>query len=294
MRILILGGNGMIGHQLFKHLQSKHEVRVTLRREEVEYSDISFLNNKNAYFNLDVRNFEKLEKVFADFRPEVVINAVGIIKQKGLAKEKLPCIELNALFPHKLANLCASFDSRLIHLSTDCVFSGHKGNYTENDLCDAEDIYGKTKYLGEITDDPNCITLRTSTIGLELGRSSAKHGLLEWFLAQQGEIHGYQQAIYTGLTTIEFARVVECVIMEHKKLSGLWHVASTKPVNKYELLLLLATKLNRKDISIVPDNDFICDRSLNTTAFKEATGYVSPSWDIMLDELAATINKRRG
>ena len=292
MRILILGGDGMIGHQVFEYLLPRHDVRATLHRTENDRKDKGKFNGSNTYFGVDVNVDDRWTEIFTDFKPDVVINAVGIVKQSQLAKKSLICIKTNALLPHRLVDICKLFNARLIHLSTDCVFSGRKGNYTESDIADAEDLYGRTKILGEIIDDPNCITLRTSTIGLELGPISDKHGLVEWFLSQKRKISGYHRAIYTGLTTIEFSRVIELVITKHKQLSGLWHVASADPINKYDLLSSLSDKLDRRDVDILINDGFICDRSLSAKAFEKETGYCSPGWDVMLDELAGMIKKR--
>ncbi|MDQ3911555.1 MAG: SDR family oxidoreductase, partial [Actinomycetota bacterium] len=222
MRILILGGDGMLGHRLLMHLQDRHETKVTLRRELAAYERYGLFTLENSYWGVEAKDTERLLEVMGDFRPEAVVNAVGIVKQRGAAKEAIPSLEINALLPHRLALLCRAAGARLIHLSTDCVFSGRKGNYTEDDIPDAEDLYGRTKLLGEVT-DAGCITLRTSIIGLELSRRT---GLIEWFLAQRGEIRGFTKAIYTGLTTAEMSRVIERVLVEHPHLSGVWQVAS--------------------------------------------------------------------
>ena len=183
MRILIMGGDGMIGHQLLRQWRARHDVRVSLRRDLSAYTECDGLFTvNNAHYGIDIARSDDLISVFAEFRPEAVINTAGIVKQQAAAKVSIPSIEINALFPHKLARLCKAAGARLIHLSTDCVFSGKVGNYLETDMADAEDLYGKTKYLGEVHDD-HCLTVRTSAIGSELSR---KVGLLEWFLAQKG------------------------------------------------------------------------------------------------------------
>lgn len=287
MRILILGGDGMLGQQLWHHFAGRHEARVTLRMGIEAYSGLGVFDADHAFAGIDVRHEDDLLRVFAEFRPEAVINAIGIVKQRDEAKAALPSLELNAVFPHRLSKICGAAGARLIHMSTDCVFSGRKGAYTEADPSDAEDLYGKTKFLGELHDE-HCVTLRTSIIGLELRR---KAGLIEWFLLQQGGIRGFRRAIYSGFTTAEMARVIERVLLEHTGLHGVWHVAST-PISKYELLRMLAEKIERTDVDIEPDDSFVCDRSLDGTRFTEATGYAAPSWDTMLDELAQQIRQR--
>jgi dTDP-4-dehydrorhamnose reductase len=288
MRILILGGDGMLGHQLMLHLQAKHQVAITLRKEASSYSHLSIFKDIKKYTSIDISHPSRLIDVLADFQPDAVINAVGIVKQRPTALESIPSIETNALFPHRLGVLCKAAGARMIQFSTDCIFSGKKGMYTEEDLSDAEDLYGKTKYLGEVHDS-HCVTLRISTIGPELNGCK---GLIGWFQNKQGIIKGFKNAIYTGLTTLELNRLVEKILIMHRSLSGLWQVASS-PISKYTLLQCLATKLNRTDITISPDEDFICDRSLSNEKFFNQTGYEPPSWDVMLSELAETIQNNK-
>lgn len=287
MRILILGGDGMLGHQLLKSFVKQHNVAITLRRDLGDYPSPVFDKTIQIYYRIDVCSTDRLIEVFADFRPEVIINAVGIIKQRDEAKASIPCLEINALLPHRLSVLCNIVGARLIQISTDCIFSGKKGDYTEDDFPDANDLYGRSKYMGEVH-EAHCITLRSSIIGLELARNKS---LIEWFLAQKGTIKGFRKAIYTGITTMEMARVIKLVIIHYPKLFGVYHVAS-EPITKYHLLSKLAKKLHRTDIIIEPDDDFVCDRSLNAERFKYKTNYVAPNWDEMLDELVDLINLR--
>jgi len=219
----------------------------------------------------------------AEFQPDVVVNAIGIIKQRNTAKESIPSIEINSLFPHRLALICETGNAKLIHLSTDCVFSGKKGNYREGDTADAEDIYGKTKLLGEVTGE-NCMTLRTSMIGPELHR---KKSLLEWFLAQKGTIKGFIRAIFSGFTTFELSRIIERLIVEYPTFHGLYHV-SADPISKYELLSMIKQKMHLS-VHIEPDTDFTCDRSLDSSRFKQDFQYSPPSWADMVDELCNRI-----
>ncbi len=287
MRVLILGGDGMLGHRLFEHLRENHEVRVTLRRELAAYERYGLFGPKNSYAGAEARDASRLLEVVADFRPEAVVNAIGIVKQRPAAEEVIPSLEINALLPHRLAVLCRAVGARLVHMSTDCVFSGRRGNYTEKDVSDAEDLYGKTKFLGEVH-DPGCVTLRTSIIGLELSRKS---GLIEWFLAQRGEIRGFTRAVYTGLTTAEMSRIIERVLVEHPNLSGVWQVAS-EPINKHDLLVKFSKVLGRQDVSVKPDDSVQIDRSLSGVAFEKATDYHSPGWDEMLTELGVEVRRR--
>ena len=288
MRVLILGGDGMLGHQLLGTLSGDHEIRVTLRREEDAYRAHRRFDGGNAFFGVDVRDHDRLLDVFAGFRPQAVVNAAGVVKQRPEAKDPMTSLEINALFPHRLARLCAAAGARLVHLSTDCVFSGRKGSYRETDLPDPEDLYGRTKLLGELREAP-ALTLRSSIIGLEIGR---KQGLVEWFLASRGAVRGFRRAVFSGLTTQEMARLVGRLLVAHPDLSGLFHVAST-PIDKYTLLSRLARALGRDDVQIEVDDGLACDRSLSPEAFRGATGYVAPSWDDMLRELAAAIRPRK-
>ena len=279
MRILILGGDGMLGHQLLDYLQPRHDVKVTLRQDISVYSSFGQFSWDNSYDGIDVRSLERLVEVMADFRPEAVINAVGIVKQRPDAKESIPSLEINALLPHRLALLCKGIGARLVHLSTDCVFSGKKGNYSEKDLSDAEDLYGKSKYLGEVHDN-NCLTLRTSIIGRELSR---RKSLLEWFLAQSGTVKGFAKAIYSGFTTLEMSRIIERLLLEFPDAAGVYQVSS-EPINKYELLLMFRDILGH-DIEVLRDETFCCDRSLDSSRFRREFNYVPPSWTSMIEEL---------
>jgi dTDP-4-dehydrorhamnose reductase len=279
VRILILGGDGMLGHQLLTHLQPRHDVRCTLRQDLSAYNGLGLFNTQNAYAGIDVRTLERLVEVLADFRPEAVVNCIGIVKQRSTAKESIPSLEINSLLPHRLAVLCKAIGARLVHLSTDCVFNGKKGNYLESDISDAEDLYGKTKFLGEVHDEI-CLTLRTSIIGWELSRHKS---LLDWFLAQKGSVKGFKNAIYTGFTTLEMGRIIEKMLMDYPEAHGIYQV-STEPINKYELLLLFREKLGH-DIEILPEETFYCDRSLDSTRFRKEFNYSPPSWPAMIEEL---------
>lgn len=276
----------MLGHQLLRQWRARHDVRVTLRREPQSYAGVRLLADSHAYYGVDAVRIDDLVGVLSDFRPETVVNAVGIVKQQSAAKESIPSIEINALFPHRLAVLCKAVGARLVHMSTDCVFSGKKGNYRENDLSDAEDLYGKSKYLGEVHES-HCLTLRTSIIGTELYR---KKSLLEWFLAQTGTVKGYRQAIFSGFTTIEMARIIERLLEQFPNASGLYHVSSA-PISKFDLLMKIKDKLGLS-LPITSDDSVVIDRSLDSSRFRREFGYVPPVWDEMINELASDI--RRG
>jgi dTDP-4-dehydrorhamnose reductase len=283
MRILILGGDGMIGHQLFKHLGRRYDVRVTLRQRFSAYSEFGLFDKESAYTGIDVRSIEHVREVLVDFQPRIVVNAVGIVKQRRAAKESIPSLEINALFPQRLALLCKEIDARLVHMSTDCVFSGKKGNYQESDPSDAEDLYGRTKYLGEVQ-DTRCLTLRTSIIGKEFSR---KLGLLEWFLAQGGVIQGYRKAIFGGFTTLEMSRIIEKILVDYPEKEGLYHVSS-EPISKFDLLMLIKERLGLS-MEIIPDEKVQYDRSLDSTRFRREFNYTPPTWEEMVEELCKSL-----
>lgn len=276
----------MLGHQLLKHFGSRHQVRVTLRQGASSYAHYHMFNTNNAYYGIDVRHTDSLRAVLNEFRPLAVINAVGIVKQRPSANESIPSIEMNALFPHRLALCCSAIGARLVHISTDCVFSGRRGNYRETDEPDANDLYGRSKVLGE-THDAHCITLRTSIIGCELAR---KKSLLEWFLTQQRPIRGYKHTIFSGFTTIELARIIERVLVSRLQISGVYHVSSD-PISKYDLLMLVKRKL-RRAIEIIPDYEVRLNRSLDSSRFRTEMGYTPPSWETMVEELASAVMER--
>jgi len=288
MRILILGGDGMLGHQLLLSWRERHEVRVTLRGAPPDYEHYGLFSRDNAEYHCDVRDFDTLAGKIRAWRPEAIVNAVGIVKQRSEASNAILSLEVNSLLPHRLSRLSGEIGARLVQISTDCVFSGKKGMYCEDDLEDSRDLYGRSKLMGEVH-DPQAVTLRTSIIGLELSR---RKSLVEWFLAQTGEIRGYSRAIYSGFTTMEMARIIERVLLRHPDIHGLWHVASS-PISKYDLLRQLSERLHRQDVRILEDDSFVCDRSLDASRFNAATGYSPPSWARMLDELAEMIRERQ-
>ncbi|MBU1281941.1 MAG: SDR family oxidoreductase [Gammaproteobacteria bacterium] len=274
MRILVLGVTGMLGQAVFRAFaaDASHETWGTLRssgalRHFPQDSHVRLL------CGVDVLDQDALVAVLGNVKPNVVINCVGLIKQLADAKDPLTALPINAMLPHRLARLCELAGARLIHVSTDCVFSGRKGLYAESDLSDAEDLYGKSKYIGELHDLPHAITLRTSIIGHELGSAYA---LVDWFLAQQGEVRGFTKAIFSGLPTVELARVMKDFVVPHPKLSGLYHVAA-EPIDKFRLLSLVATQY-AKQIGIRPDDALVIDRSLDGSRFAQATGYLAPEW----------------
>lgn len=277
MRILVLGASGMIGSTVLRVLSEKKDWKVfgTIRNGDVRRFFSSQIAER-LIDGIDVEHPDVLMKVLDDIRPDVVINCAGLTKHKPEADDPLISIPINTLMPHRLAGLCKLIGARLVHVSTDCVFSGEKGNYKEDDFADARDVYGKSKALGEVL-YPHVITLRTSTIGHEL---QSCYGLLDWFLSQEGRCKGYTRAIFSGLPTVIFAQVIRDEVVPNVELSGLYHVAA-KPINKFDLLNLIANVYG-KQIEIVPDDNFVIDRSLNADNFRAATGYIAPEWIDMI------------
>ena len=284
MRVLVLGVTGMLGGAVFRAFNGDptHSVWGTLRSSAglKYFSDVEL---SSLLPGVDVLDQDALVAVLSSVRPDVVINCVGLIKQLADAKDPLSALPINALLPHRLARLCDLLGARLIHVSTDCVFSGRKGGYLESDLSDAEDLYGKSKYIGELHDSPNAITLRTSIIGHEL---SSSYALVDWFLAQDGAIRGFSKAIFSGLPTVELARVMKDFVLPHPELNGLYHVAA-EPIAKLDLLELIANQYG-KAIEIRPDPSLVIDRSLNSERFTQATGYKAPSWPQLIELMHAT------
>lgn len=227
---------------------------------------------KKIITGVDVTNQDSLVKLFAEVKPDVVINCVGLVKQLAEVDDPLIALPINAMLPHQLAHLCGVYGARLVHISTDCVFSGTKGNYLETDVSDANDLYGKSKYLGEV-DYSHAVTLRTSIIGHEL---QSAHGLIGWFLSQKQQCKGYTKAIFSGLPTVALAQIIRDFVIPNPALSGVYHVAA-EPISKYDLLSLVADVYG-KAINIVPDDHVVIDRSLNAEKFKHATGYTAPKW----------------
>jgi len=287
VKVLVLGGDGMLGHQLVRLLAPRHQVWATLHGPLAAYAADGLFDAGNAIPDVDVTDFSRLADLVGDVAPEAVVNCVGIVKQRQEAREPVTSILVNALLPHRLHEICAASGARLVQLSTDCVFSGRKGGYSEADMPDPVDLYGRTKLLGEVEEAP-AVTIRSSMIGLELRRRT---GLVEWFLAQHGRVRGFTRAIYSGLTTAEMARLIERLLTAHRELHGTWHVAA-EAIDKHALLTRLAALLGRRDVEVVPDDGFACDRSLDGSAFTAATGYRAPSWEAMLGELAAEIAAR--
>lgn len=273
VKVLVLGATGMLGNAVLRlFAQSPRYEVVGSARSTASGRLLPQELAERVICGVDVEHTDSLIGLFAKARPDVVINCIGLVKQLAEADDPLAAIPINALLPHRLARLCETAGARLVHMSTDCVFSGTKGMYTEADVSDANDLYGRSKYLGEV-DYPHAITLRTSIIGHEL---SGTHSLVGWFLAQQAGVKGFRRAIFSGLPTVELARVIRDHVVPHPELHGLYHV-SAEPINKFDLLTLIAKDYG-KTIDITPDDNLEIDRSLNSSRFREATGYQPQPW----------------
>ena len=273
VRVLVLGASGMLGNAVLRlFAQSPGYEAIGSARSSGVLRLLPDGLRDIVLCGVDVESFDSLTRLFVNARPDVVINCIGLVKQLAEADDPLSAIPINALLPHRLARLCDVAGARLVHMSTDCVFAGTKGMYTEADMSDAKDLYGRSKYLGEV-DYPHAITLRTSIIGHEL---SGAHSLVGWFLAQQGSVRGFRHAIFSGLPTVELARVIRDHVLPHPELHGLYHV-SAEPINKFDLLTLVA-KAYGKTIAITPDDKLAIDRSLDSSRFREATGYQPEPW----------------
>lgn len=273
MRILVLGASGMLGSATIRALSNggRHEVFGSFRSASA-LRHFSTLPSERLITGIDVENTDALLHLFQCVRPDAVINCIGLIKQLAQANDPLVALPINALLPHRLARLCALVSARLVHVSTDCVFSGNKGLSTEQDFPDAIDLYGRSKLLGEV-DYPNAITLRTSIIGEEL---DSAHGLVGWFLSQQQGVRGYTRAMFSGLPTFELARVIDEYLLPRPELHGLYHVAAD-PISKYDLLQLVNSTYG-KSLKIEPDEALVIDRSLDGSRFAAVTGYKAAPW----------------
>jgi len=282
MKVLVIGGGGMLGHKLVQSFRGKFDLYTTLRSELSKYENLKIYEAGKTFPNVDIDDHKSLEIILECLKPEVVINAVGIIKQIPSSRSVIETLSVNSIFPHRLAEITQRMAIRLINISTDCVFSGKKGKYIETDVADAEDLYGKSKNLGEVIEG-NCLTIRTSIIGREL---NTQHSLVEWFLSNEGGVvRGFSNAVFSGFPTLVLAEILANVISEHQELRGLYHVSS-EAINKLDLLRLLKNAFGA-NIEIGPETSFVIDRSLNSSKFRAATGFISAGWEQMIDLMAA-------
>ena len=282
VRVLILGGSGMVGHRLWLECRQRFDTFVTLRGPLRSYPGALLFEPHRVVDGADLTDDATLHSALRRVEPDVVVNAAGLVKQRPSGQEPLAAIAVNALLPHRLAALCAPEGTRLVQLSTDCVFSGRCGNYSETDLPDPVDIYGRSKLLGEVA-GPRQLTVRHSVIGREL---SGRSGLLEWFLANRGgRVRGFTRAVFSGLTTLELAKTIVRILEEQPSLEGVWHVAGPA-ISKHDLLVSLRGAFGIP-VEIEPDETTVVDRSLNDLPFRAATGFRRPTWDEMISALVA-------
>jgi dTDP-4-dehydrorhamnose reductase len=277
MKVLVFGASGMLGSAVVRVLgrDTRFEVAGTVRTSDLDLRDHEA--RIKVVPGVDVLNTDDLAAAISAIRPEAIINCVGVVKQKSEANDPLVAVPINTILPHRLARLGQLVGARLVHVSTDCVFSGSRGLYQESDTPDATDLYGRSKLLGEVVDAPNAVTIRTSIIGPEL---HTRHGLLEWFLSQKDRIYGYSGAIFSGLPTVILAEIIRDLVLPNVEFRGLYHV-SADPINKFDLLRLFS-QIYQKDIQIVPREDPRVDRSLDSARFRQLTGYEPGQWSEMV------------
>nr|WP_282597562.1 SDR family oxidoreductase [Vibrio crassostreae] len=286
VKVIVIGATGMLGYSIFSNLSELSNLDV--------YGTVRTVNGLEKFFpsidklipNVDVKNFETLERAVSTAKPDVVINCIGLIKQHDVSKQHVEAIEINALLPHKIAQLCDTIEARLIHFSTDCVFDGKAGNYLESDLPNATDLYGKSKCLGEV-DYGKHVTLRTSIIGHELKSSVS---LIDWFLNQEGTVRGFSKAVFSGLPTAYVAKILADYVLPNSSLSGLYQL-SVDPIDKHSLISKVADVYS-KQIEIDKFEDFVIDRSLDSTKFRDETGFVPPCWDELVIFMHRDYSKR--
>ncbi len=280
LKVLVFGASGMLGSSIVRLMSQSDSIDVfgTIRSYDKNISN-KYFGAASIFDGIDISKSSQVERMFEIVKPDVVINCIGLIKQLLDASEPKDGIFLNALFPHSLASLSNKFGSRLIHISTDCVFDGANGNYSEEDTPNTTDQYGLSKLLGEVTYDGH-LTIRTSIIGHEI---NSKNGLLEWFLAQKQPVQGFKKAIFSGFPTVELAIIIRDYIIPNQHLKGLFHI-SAEPISKYDLLNLISKEYAHK-ISINPSNMVAIDRSLNSNLFKKSTGYTAPPWVHLVNKM---------
>jgi dTDP-4-dehydrorhamnose reductase len=284
VRILILGASGMLGNALYRFFSASENYVTygTIRSPDLARALDPALR-QNLIQDINVDDESSLTKLLSRIQPNVVVNCVGLVKQLAEANDAIAAIKINALLPHQLARYCQQVGARLIHVSTDCVFSGAKGMYIEQDFPDAQDLYGRSKLLGEVDYD-NAITLRTSIIGHEV---NSRHGLVDWFLSQKGQVKGYRKAIFSGLPTVELARIIRDFVIPYPTLHGVYHV-SASPINKYDLLNLVANTYNIP-INILPVDAPVADKSLDSSRFRLKTGFSPSPWSEMIKRMYSSM-----
>lgn len=287
MKILILGATGMLGYSLFSNLIEQANLSVFGTVRSIAGKELFFKDSQQQLItNVDAYDISSLQHAIETVSPDVVINCVGLIKQHGISKQHIDAIKINALLPHDLANICDHIDAKLIHFSTDCVFTGDVGLYTEESLPDARDLYGKSKCLGEVSYGKH-LTLRTSIIGHEL---TSAVSLVDWFLSQDESTMGFSKAIFSGLPTCYIAKLLINYILPNPEVAGLLHL-SVDPIDKYTLLQMIAKQYQKK-ITIAESQEVVIDRSLNSDKFRQLTQFNPPSWSELVEFMYTDYVKR--
>lgn len=282
MRLLVLGGTGMLGHKLWQQASGPLDAWATIRGEELSGPAAAVLDPDRVITGVSAEDPASVARALERSGADAVVNCIGIVKQSSAASDPVPSIKVNSLFPHQAAAICRERGARFVHVSTDCVFSGSRGSYTEDDVADAGDLYGRSKLLGEAT-GPGSLTVRTSIVGREL---ASEFGLVEWFLGEAGgSVRGFSKAIFSGFTTQALAAVLTSILTEHPELEGLWHV-SAEPIDKDRLLRMVRDAYG-VEVEIEADDSVAIDRSLDSSRFRGATGWQPPGWEQMIEEMAA-------
>jgi dTDP-4-dehydrorhamnose reductase len=281
-RVLVLGGTGMLGHVLWGECSRRFDGTATVRADEIPAQAAGVLDPERTLTGVRVEDTGSVARALDDAAADVVVNCIGLVKQRPEAADAAALVQANALFPHQLHGTCAERGARLIQISTDCVFAGDRGGYTEDDRPDPADLYGRSKLAGE-PEGERVLTLRTSMLGRELDRAS---GLLEWFLSVRGEASGYPRAVFTGPTTPVLARLIGDLIEGHPELDGVWHVGA-EAISKFDLLTLVRDAFGL-EVRLAPDPSVEVDRSLDSSRLRAATGWEPPGWYEMVEELAST------
>jgi dTDP-4-dehydrorhamnose reductase len=280
LKVLILGAGGMLGNTILRDFSDAGEFEVfATARKRMPLNSFPCNIEEKIIYGIDAGDLDALIGVFGSIRPDIVINCIGVVKQLEQSSDPIHTLPINSILPHRLARICQLNQSRLIQISTDCVFSGSRGMYTEESIADADDLYGRSKLIGEVY-YPNSITIRTSIIGHEV---SGNRSLINWFLSQNGPVNGYTQAIFSGLPTVVLARIIRNFVIPNRELTGLFHVSSD-PISKYELLRLVAKQYAKK-IDIIPDDSLVIDRSLDSSKFRSATGFIPMSWPELIKDM---------
>lgn len=287
LKVLVIGATGMLGYSIFANLIEQATLDVFGTVRSIDGKERYFANSQDKLiYGVDVTNIESIESAIAEINPEVVINCIGLIKQHSISKQHIDAININSLLPHQLAHICSRFNAKFIHFSTDCVFDGKDGNYSEDDLPTARDLYGKSKCLGEIDYTPH-LTLRTSIIGHEL---TSNVSLVDWFLSQEGKVKGFSKAIFSGLPTCVISKLLIDKILPFKELAGLYHL-SVNPIDKFTLLNLVKVAYG-KNILIEESQDLAINRSLDSARLKSEINFHVPSWPELVDQMHFDYKKR--